>query len=171
MKIWERIVALIPGEDSTEILVVNHSQYHDPRPVPEITADLAHFLGSDLAVCRQRSREILGRSHFLPLPLQRDFLLLPMRLHPFPVRARLACGYVVRKHLLMYQGTGPGVSRLYFTDGRSLTAYHSLRRIESFVAAATMVHERYWHIYVVKPAPKQKLKEYPGISYLFPAGP
>lgn len=170
-EIWKRIAAIIPGESGTEVLVLDHPRYHDLRPIPEIVAGLAHFLGSDLAVCRQRSREILGRNSLLPLPLQRDFLLIPLRLQPFPTRARLAYGYVVRKHLLMYQEVSPRASRLYFGDGQSLTAYHSLRQIETFVAEATRVQQRYWRIYVVKPAPGQRLKENPGSRFLFPAGP
>lgn len=170
-EIWKSIAAMIPGESGTEVLVLDRPPYHDPRPVPEIVAGLAQFLGSDLTVCRQRSREITRRSYLLSLPLQRDLLLMPLRLKPSPIRARLAYGYVVRKHLLMYQEASSRASHLYFSDGQRLTVYHNVRQIETFVAEATMVQQKFWSIYVVKPARIQRLKEGPDSRLLFPAGP
>ncbi len=70
----------LPGEGRVSQVYVPGDNFYDPRRVCSLVEAAARYFAVDLVALRQRCKELLDRSNYLPLPISTHLVLVPLTL-------------------------------------------------------------------------------------------
>ncbi len=129
---WRQICAILPaylpdGANGTIILYLDGTREEIPNRLCWVLDDLLGYLKSSTAILMKQSRRILGRTaRRVPLVLNREFCLVPVKGREVTSRCDGATGYAVLRHVQKLI-TGETGSRILFNGGTSLNVYDNPR--------------------------------------------
>ena len=142
---WSQIEAIVPVPQGSLVYLVEKDMRHgncSPAPVVSL---LGRHLQMGLRATRRRMRALLEH-RMVPLPLIRNFTLVPVRVRrgPGPL-----WGYVVYERAVFYRSVDepPFRTIVYFDDGRSigtLLAPGTLRKVWREAVVARRQEEKYF---------------------------
>lgn len=167
---WPDLLALVPAGGGTQVIFRGGGTYQDRRPVLQVVADLAKFFQEDLPELEARCRLLLKGKRRVPLPLQRDLMLVPLAFYPRSRQPEERWGYVVKKQIIMYRAAGQGTTCLYFYSGTYLMVRQPLEQVRKILQEATELQQRYWHVYLVPPPNGSTLGEGPNSEFFSRVG-
>lgn len=70
----------LPGEGRVSQVYVSRGNFYDPRRICSLLEAVARHFAVDIVALRQRCKGLLGRSNYLPLPLNSQLVLVPLTL-------------------------------------------------------------------------------------------
>jgi hypothetical protein len=157
---WPEILYFGPvcgkdGGNCTEILIKGGARIVDRRRTKGVLAALARVFARDLACLRDSTRREAGRSHSLPLVLDPEMVLVPVKARTANCKDEGTTGYVVLNKLLgveplAKEGRG---CRLLFQDGLEVTTLLSLSTVRQRVLEAKNLSQPGWRQTMVAEAP------------------
>lgn len=70
----------LPGEGRVSQVYVSGGEIYDPRRICSLVEAIARHFAVDIVALRQRCKELLDRSNYLPLPFSSQLVLVPLAL-------------------------------------------------------------------------------------------
>ncbi|MGF7184528.1 hypothetical protein GGQ84_000612 [Desulfitispora alkaliphila] len=109
INIWHEIDYLRPvycedGSNCTEIGLTDGKELMDKRKVKSVLKELAGVFALDLGRLKRRYGSIVGRKSSCPIPLAKDYTLVPMKMRQPLGKDDGALGYVVKSRIVEVEG-------------------------------------------------------------------
>lgn len=166
IEVWRDIKAIWPvetvsGTVGTDVWLTGKEKLTDSRPVAQVLEELAAGFGKDLEEISRQCAMLMQRPGPLPLPLQREFMLLPVTAE-LPGRKRsCVSGYLVQSRVVIYEASPDHRerTRVFFDDRSSLLCLQGVEGIRRMLTDAEILKKAFWGLYLVSGDPGDRLSE------------
>ncbi|MFY9115321.1 MAG: hypothetical protein WAO23_08805 [Dethiobacteria bacterium] len=147
----ERIAALVPfydeeGGNATRIHTLDGVTFTDRRTTRWIIRKLARIFAVDLEALRHNYGQYLGISQGVPLPINKDLVMVPLKLRRIIGKNDGAGGYVnicaVQK-VEEYTDLDGFKSRIHLVGGQFISCIFNPKTVERRLCSGEIARERY----------------------------
>lgn len=164
-ELWPGILGFYPcyqpnGSNSTCIVFHDGRQHIDSRKTKTFLQSTARIFASDLTALRQNYQGFLGCKGMVPLPLHRNFVLVPFKVRRPQYKDHGATGYAVLKQIKSVEQAAPVqendlrgtagcscVSRLCMTGGIIFESMEKAATLRRRLGEAARVRQEYCRFY------------------------
>lgn len=149
-KDWLKINALVPfleagtGGNFTRIIMAGGEEITEQHRVSTVVKAVCSYYQVDQKAAQKASSNYLGKKKWVPLPVHKDLVLVPLRFRQSPFRDAGATGYINLLHVSGCKAaSAPYLSEVRFNDGTSISCFNTVRYVKSMLRQGEQVRERY----------------------------
>lgn len=142
----ENIAALVPCYhkeygNATEVVFLEEEPIVIPRTITTVLKRLARDCTVDLQAARKKYGEVLGCSRAVPVVLDRQTILLPVKVRKTVSRNDASRGYINFFTIRDVDENSDG-TRLTLKNGRSILCFHSIKNINQHMRNCYFIHQK-----------------------------
>jgi competence transcription factor ComK len=141
------MAALVPCYHSsmgnvTEVIYLDEEPVVIPRTIKTVLKNTAREYAVDLGASRKKYAEILGCRRAVPLPINPDTILMPLKMREVISKNDSCRGYINYLAVRDVTEAGRTHSLVILKDGRALKCMHSIKNVNQHLRNCHFLYQR-----------------------------
>ncbi len=146
--------------NATQIITVPGNSYIDTRITKSVLKHLARLYGVDLSAMRKNYGEIVGQKNMVPIPFNKNLLMIPLKMRKPITRNDGTTGYINLTQLEAVKDQGENQVLLILKNGIQVRCLMKASTVEKHVRNARIVLQHYQQTHTRLKFPLYHIKDF-----------